>query len=118
MIGVGAPPILDALAEVPCDVGAGRRAALVLDRIVEERCDRLVLVGPVLDRDRGGRQQMSDVGRVASLPLLVAVEGQGGGLARGGHKGRDYTAGQVDSAPSTRRSLLGTDRYGRDPISR
>lgn len=62
------------LAKALANGGQGGLAALVLDGIVQQRRDRVVLAGAVLQRQAGDRHQVGDVGNVAPLAPLVAVE--------------------------------------------
>lgn len=57
-------------------------AALVLDRVVEQRSDRLVLVAAVLDHQGRDPEEVADVWGVGALAGLVAVrlESVGKGL--------------------------------------
>ena len=49
------------------------KTALVFDGIMQQRGDGLILVCPVLQRDRRDGQQVRDIGNGAALALLVAV---------------------------------------------
>ena len=78
----------DVLAEVGADLLQRRRAALVFDRVVQQRGDGLVLGAPVVDHQARHRQQMADIRNVAALAHLVVV------LALGIHQRLGESAGQ------------------------
>ena len=50
-----------------------RRAAAVLDRVVQQRADRLGLVAAHLEHERGDTEQVGDVRDRRSLAQLAAV---------------------------------------------
>jgi hypothetical protein len=48
-----------------------------LDRIVQQRGDRLILVRPVFEHNRRNSEEVGDIGYPRSLALLLAVEAAG-----------------------------------------
>ena len=84
--------------------------ALILDRIVQECCDRLIFIATVLPDHGADADQVSDVGHGFALALLAAVElvgpGQGSAVALGDdHEkedaGRCNCTSGIDSCSAT-----------------
>ena len=73
-------------SEAAEDFGPRRRAALVFDRVVQQRGDGRVFVGAVLQHNGRRRQQVRDVRRTGQLASLLGVqrggEGEGFGESR------------------------------------
>jgi hypothetical protein len=64
------------VTESPPDLVEHPLASLVLGGVVQERCDRLVLVAAVLDHERADPEQVADVGDAASLSHLRPMSGR------------------------------------------
>src|SRR6266511_2247614 len=69
------------VAEAGADVDQALGPALVFDRVVEERRDRLLLAASGFQHERGNAEQMGHVGDVAALPALGGVSL--GGVSQG-----------------------------------
>src|SRR6266540_6866995 len=69
------------VAEAGADVDQALGPALVFDRVVEERRDRLLLAASVFQHERGNAEQMGHVGDVAAFPALGGVSL--GGVSQG-----------------------------------
>src|SRR6266545_7975401 len=65
------------VAEAGADVDQTLGPALVFDRVVEKRRDRLLLAASVFQHERGNAEQMGHVGDVAALPALGGVSLRG-----------------------------------------
>ena len=64
----------DSFAVAAKDLAARFFPTLVLDGVVQQRGDRLLLVGTVLERDPRHPQQMGYVGGARYLPNLAGVQ--------------------------------------------
>jgi len=95
-VGAGEHEAGDHGAEAAADGGEGLLAALVLDRVVQQRGDGLVLVGSVLEDEGGDGEEVGDVGGGGALAELGGVEAGGvdeGLLEAGGEHRRSVTRG-------------------------
>ena len=87
------------VAELGADALEHRLAAAVLDRVVQQRADRLGLAAAHLEHERGDREQVRDVrdlGALAQLPAVVV----GGEQQRAVERCRRAVAGRCRSRAS------------------
>lgn len=76
-VGLGFSVTVSAIGDERCDIFAEQstdryelgQTALILDRIVQQRGNRLIFVCPLLERDRGDGEAVGDIGVL--LPLRV-----------------------------------------------
>jgi hypothetical protein len=74
IIGAIRHDLRDGLAKAGADRFQLRQPALIFDRIMQQGGDRLVLVSPVLERDRGDGKEVRDIGDPAPFAGLGAVK--------------------------------------------
>ena len=72
-VGVGVDDPCGVLAELEADAFEHRRAAAVLDGVVQERADRLGLAAAHLEHERGHAEEVRDVGDRGALAQLAPV---------------------------------------------
>jgi hypothetical protein len=73
-VGAGEHDLRDAIAEARPDRGCRFEAALVLDGVVQQRCNCSVLVAAPLEHGRCHGHEVRDVGNIVPLARLLAVE--------------------------------------------
>jgi hypothetical protein len=108
-------------AEAAADGSEGLRAALVLDRVVEEGGDGLVFVAAVLEDEGGDGQEVGDVrggGALAQLPGVQLGGVDEGVFEAGGEHDRAIVPRRVRlrSADSRERQDCPRDRHGRPRV--
>ncbi len=120
-IGAVSDDLRDILAEASADGFELAKAALILDRVMKQRSDGLILVRPVLERDRGDGKEVGDIGDARALAGLCPVEATGLGECivetvgeEGGGGGVGHRKGPADVRPNTKSARqLGCGRAGR-----
>jgi hypothetical protein len=83
-VRVGAPldDSGDLGAEMPAGLPSGVGRLAVFDRVEEQSGDRLVLVRPVVERDRAGAEQVAQIRDARALANLGTVNLRGGSHRR------------------------------------
>src|SRR5262245_13233011 len=76
-IGAGLDDRTHARAEALLDLGQNRTTALILCRVVEQRCNSCLLVATVLHNETGNTDEMREIGHIRALSLLLPMEVEG-----------------------------------------